>query len=192
MDRFSFGLIAVCFGIFFVYWTVAAFTAKRTVERQSRWQRALLIAVFFATFMLLRRGGVFSALRNDDRVLWLRTPEIDVIADLAVVSGLGLMLWARTILGDNWSYEVAFMENHELIERGPYSYVRHPIYTGFILMASGVAIYHGHLGGFVAVLILFLGFWFKSLQEERLLTKHFPEAHRDYKTRVRALIPFVF
>jgi protein-S-isoprenylcysteine O-methyltransferase Ste14 len=33
--------------------------------------------------------------------------------------------------------------------------------------------------------------WWKSRQEERMMSKHFPQAYTEYKTRVRAIIPFV-
>jgi len=114
-----------------------------------------------------------------------------VVADLIAVAGLIVMLWARKTLGANWSSEVVLKQNHELIERGPYAYVRHPIYTGVILMALGTMILFARLSGFVAWVIFVFGFWLKAREEERLLAKHFPEAYPTYKARVKAVIPFV-
>jgi protein-S-isoprenylcysteine O-methyltransferase Ste14 len=34
-------------------------------------------------------------------------------------------------------------------------------------------------------------FWWKARQEERIMNRHLPEAHADYRARVRAIIPFV-
>jgi protein-S-isoprenylcysteine O-methyltransferase Ste14 len=141
-------------------------------------------------FLILRRGGLVSPSWNV--ILWRRTLWTGLLADAIVLAGLAVSLWARTTLGGNWSASVTFKENHELIERGLYRYVRHPIYSGLLLMVLGAAILFGRLFGFIALVIVFLGFWFKSRQEERLLTRHFPEAYPSYKSRVRALIPFVF
>ena len=43
---------------------------------------------------------------------------------------------------------MTFKQDHELIESGPYALVRHPIYTGLIVMALGTAINYGHVLGF--------------------------------------------
>ena len=83
-------------------------------------------------------------------------------------------------------------ENHELIERGPYAYVRHPIYSGALLLVLGSAVLFGRLVNFEILGLLLIAFVFKSQQEEALLTKRFPEAYPEYKTRVKAFIPSVF
>ncbi len=189
MDRLAWRFIDVCYLIFFVYWFVAAFSVKRAVEKQSRRQRMGLLVTMVAAFELIRRGGMFG--KYTDITLWGPTPALDAACAAIVLAGLVTMLWARAVLGGNWSGSVVFRENHELIERGPYGYVRHPIYSGLFLMVLGTAILSGRVGALFGFLILVLGFWFKLRQEERLMTKHFPEAYENYRTRVKALIPFV-
>ena len=78
-----------------------------------------------------------------------------------------------------------------MIESGPYALARHPIYTGLILMALGTAINYGRAIAFVLLIGLCGGLWWKALQEERIMSTHFPGAYGEYKTRVRAIIPFV-
>jgi protein-S-isoprenylcysteine O-methyltransferase Ste14 len=190
MEKFTALFVLACFGIFLIYWIVAAFSTKRTLEKQGMWQRILFLAVFFAAFLLLRRVGMLSAYSGV--VLWPRTPASGLVGDVIALAGLIIMLWARVVLGGNWSSSVVFKEGHELIDRGPYRYVRHPIYSGLLLMILGTAILYGRLGGFIALLVLFFAFWFRSRQEERLMTKHFPEAYPSYKTKVNAIIPRVF
>jgi protein-S-isoprenylcysteine O-methyltransferase Ste14 len=58
-------------------------------------------------------------------------------------------------------------------------------------MVLGVVVFDGRLRGVIAFGLILFGLWFKSHLEERLLTKHFPEAYPAYKRRVHALIPFV-
>lgn len=103
-----------------------------------------------------------------------------------------VMIWARVALGKNWSANVVLKENHELITGGPYSYVRHPIYSGLLLMILGLAIYLGSLFGFLIFIIFFFGARYKAFKEEKLLLKYFPERYPDYKKQVSALVPFVF
>jgi protein-S-isoprenylcysteine O-methyltransferase Ste14 len=82
-------------------------------------------------------------------------------------------------------------DDSTLVETGPYSIVRHPIYSGGILLAFGWAIaVQGWLTlVYAAVLLVFLDI--KSRREERWLVGKFP-AYRDYQRRVRKLVPFVY
>ena len=92
----------------------------------------------------------------------------------------------------NWSSEVVLKRNQELITTGVYGYVRHPIYTGVLLMALGSGLSAGTILAFLPFLALLFFFWFKSKGEEELLTEHFPREYPAYKRRVKALIPYVF
>ena len=183
MSNLTGQFINLCWAIFIIYWIVASFRVKRTVEKQAGWWRTLILLIAAAIgFNLIRRGAI----------LWSYTPTIGIIADIVTLIGLIIMLWARTVLGGNWSTAAALKENHELIQSGPYRYVRHPIYSGLLLMVLGVAIYYGRAAGFIAFVIFFIASWLRARQEEKLLTKHFPEEYPSYKARVKAFIPFVF
>ena len=106
--------------------------------------------------------------------------------------GLAGAVWSRKTLAGNWSSDVTFKAGHELIERGPYRWARHPIYTSLLLMLLGTAMVGGRVASFVGVGICFLALWIKLKQEERLLTRHFPAAYAAYQARVKALVPFLF
>jgi protein-S-isoprenylcysteine O-methyltransferase Ste14 len=116
---------------------------------------------------------------------------LDAIGFVLTLLGLSVAIWARLTLGTNWSGTVTFKENHELIQSGPYAVVRHPIYTGLLLMFLGTAFAIGTVGAFLSVPTLFLSFWIKSRQEEALMIDHFGEQYAAYRQRVRAIIPFV-
>jgi len=51
------------------------------------------------------------------------------------VLGLFLAIWSRKVLGAEWSRDVELKQGHKLVERGPYTLMRHPIYTGHLLWA---------------------------------------------------------
>lgn len=124
-------------------------------------------------------------------ILWPHTVFVGMIADVMALCGLVLALWARKTLGGNWSSRVVIKEGHELVQRGPYAYVRHPIYSGLLLMILALVINNGRLALVMAFAIIVFGLYFKARQEEKLLTEHFPEAYPKYKAKVKALIPFV-
>ena len=106
--------------------------------------------------------------------------------------GLFVALWSRKMLGAEWSRDVELKQGHKLVESGPYRFVRHPIYTGHLLMGLGTAVASGLLVAFVGLASFAAGFWIKLNQEERLLQRGFPDEYPAYKARVKALIPYVF
>jgi len=179
-------LVYASWAVFAVTWMIAALFVKRTVERSAGWGRLFLWLVAPMLIWRMSRSRLLGMGWE-----WTPTPSSEWLAALIVLLGLAVCLWARLALGGNWSGAVTLKQDHELIERGPYHYVRHPIYTGFLLMAFGTAALHGRAAEFVFVGLIFLGFWFKLRAEEELLTRHFPEAYPQYRRRVKALIPYV-
>jgi protein-S-isoprenylcysteine O-methyltransferase Ste14 len=91
----------------------------------------------------------------------------------------------------NWSGNVTFKEGHELIQSGPYRYVRHPIYSALLLMGLGSALYYAQAFGFALLGFALVVFAAKMRLEEKLMTEHFGDQYVDYRRRVKALIPFI-
>jgi protein-S-isoprenylcysteine O-methyltransferase Ste14 len=193
-------IIIVCWIIFFVVILVAAIKTKPVAEREPLSNRLLYgIPVFLAIFLLFKglsnQPAPGIGLKQPIYPLYIQvlptTTLIIIIGVILTIFGLFIALWARIILGTNWSGSVTFKENHELIEKGPYAYVRHPLYTGLLLMFLGTVIEAGTLGGLFGFPFLFIGCWIKLKQEESMMTKHFGEAYIRYKTKVKALIPYL-
>lgn len=189
MGSFAGLFIAACWASFLTFWLIAALSTKRTVERQSGWWRMVPLLAAVAVMLVQRSGGPLAQLVGAS--LWQDTLPVGILADVLSAVGLAIMLWARVTLGGNWSGNVVLKENHELIERGPYRFVRHPIYSGLLLMYFGTAIYFARVGTLIALVAVVAGLLVKARQEERLLTRHFPQAYTSYKARVPALIPFM-
>lgn len=106
------------------------------------------------------------------------------------VIGVSLAIWARVHLGRNWSPRPAVKERHELVTTGPYAYVRHPIYTGLILMAFAVAL-TGSIWGICIFVVASLVFTLRIDKEEKIMLGLFPNEYPDYRKRTKALIPFI-
>lgn len=124
--------------------------------------------------------------------IWPVTGALRVLACIATLGGLAVSIWSRLSLGSNWSATVTYREGHELIERGPYRFVRHPMYTGFLLMISGTVVNLGEISSLAALIVCALGTGWKLRQEEALLEEHFPDRFSVYKSRTKALIPFIW
>lgn len=125
---------------------------------------------------------------------WLPTWDasgLGTIAGLALLlCGGALAMSALVRLGPNLTPLPYPKDDATLVETGPYSIVRHPIYSGLILGGFGWAItVHGFLALAYAIGLLVF-FDLKSRREERWLTEKFA-GYADYRTRVRKLVPFV-
>jgi protein-S-isoprenylcysteine O-methyltransferase Ste14 len=180
-------ILALCWAVFVVYWGITALNVKRTLERRADWIRFAIGAVILLGALLLRgRAG-----RSIDLFVLSRTLPLRVVADMLGVAGVAVLLWARTILGRNWSGAVTLKEDHELVQRGPYAWVRHPIYGGLLLLSLGAAVHYATLGGFMLLALACVGFALKMRAEERLMTEHFPDQYPAYRARVKAIVPFV-
>jgi protein-S-isoprenylcysteine O-methyltransferase Ste14 len=181
--------IRACWIIFMAVWLLAAISTKRSVYRESRAQRLCYSILLIAAYFLLIRGHRLPYPLSA-RVI----PHMEVIAWAGAglcVAGLGFCIWARVTLGRNWSGAVTLKEGHELIERGAYRLVRHPIYTGLIAMFLATVIVLGHAGGIAGLVLVFISFWIKLSDEERVMLKQFPDQYAAYQQRVKRIIPFV-
>ncbi len=182
--------LLLCFGIFLVYWFIASFSVKRTIERAGGTGRIIVFSIGAFIFLLFAQGRAHGMHRGG--ALWPRTVGVRLLADAVTLAGLMITLWARRTLGANWSAQVALKEDHEIIERGPYSRIRHPIYSGLALMLLGVAVYVASWFGIAIFVLSVGGFWLKARREEALLTKHFGETYPAYMRRTKMLIPGVW
>lgn len=179
--------IALCWAGWLAYWVAMAFTSKRTVERAGfLGYRLAGIAAFAACAIVGRALNVTSQSRA-----WHTPLALGLACDLIVLAGVAFTVWARVTLGRNWSAEVTFKEGHELIEAGPYRLVRHPIYTGLLLMALGTALDWARAVGFALLVALCAGLWWKARTEERVMLAHFPDSYAEYRRRTHAIVPFV-
>ncbi len=187
--RLALEVFRCCWGIFCIVWLLAAFRTKRSVYRQSAAQRLRYIIP-----MLLGGYLIFKGSRLPGSLGHRVVPQSDTLALIGIVlsiAGLAICLWARFTLGRNWSGVVTLKGEHELITRGPYAWVRHPIYTGMLFMLLANVVVLGHDAGMVGFVFVFVSFWIKLHYEESLMLQHFPDQYPGYQQRVRRLIPFV-
>ena len=172
-----------------VFWTITALRAKKAVRREpaaARWLHILFMAIVFA--LMFRSDARMGPLRQ--RVI-PAPMAVSLIGIVLAWLGVALAIWARSALGSNWSGSVTVKENHTLIMRGPYRFVRHPIYAGMLLAMLGAALVYGAAGCFVAVILGYAAFWRKARKEEQFMTQEFGAEYRHYQTAVKQMIPFL-
>lgn len=108
-----------------------------------------------------------------------------------MVLGSGVLITACLGLGRSLTPLPFPKEGSSLVQTGLYGIVRHPIYSGGLVLAIGWAMRVQSWFTLGYVFLLFLFFDLKSRREEAWLTQRFPE-YADYRRRVRKLIPFLY
>ena len=176
-------IIGVGWVVFWAYWLVMAANAK---AGRSRWaQFAGVRVVIILVVLLLIRLRVFK-----DHGAATGNPWLLGIGLAVFVLGLALAVWARVYLGRNWGMPMSQKADPELVTTGPYSKIRHPIYSGIFLATVGTAIAVS-IYWLVAVAILGAYFLFSAMTEERNMAKLFPAAYPPYKRATKMLIPHI-
>jgi protein-S-isoprenylcysteine O-methyltransferase Ste14 len=79
-------------------------------------------------------------------------------------------------------------QNVGLVDTGIYRFIRHPLYSGVILAAFGVALAHGHMVPVIIAAVIAVFFTYKSRFEESLLKQTYPE-YAAYMTRTGRFLP---
>jgi len=179
-------LVLACWVSVALYWNLSARSVKPTLEKQRSADRLARMPVWLG-FILFIVAWAYPL----GPVLVPRTVFSDFFAVAICALGAILAIWSRRTLGAEWSQDVELKQGHKLVERGPYSLMRHPIYTAHLFLGLGTAIGSGRLIAFVGLASFGVGFWIKLNQEERLLLRGFPDEYPAYRARVKALIPFV-
>jgi protein-S-isoprenylcysteine O-methyltransferase Ste14 len=182
-------------------WAVSAFNVKRDIRggsgniRQQFWVVRLVAAAIVLLFVAVRIATGTAHFTNSrlifTRVIFPQSRVLDWTAAALSVIGVGFAIWARVHLGRNWSPRPAVKENHELVTTGPYAYVRHPIYTGLILMAFGTAL-TGSIWGLGVFIVAVLFYVSRIGREEKIMLELFPDAYPMYQARTKKLIPWVW
>lgn len=120
-----------------------------------------------------------------DAIVWL--------GFVMIFAGWGLRVWSQRTLGKYFTGEVAVQTDHQIIQTGPYKFVRHPAYTGGVLSAIGFGlILSTWLGALISGIMLVWAYIVRVPREEALLAQQMGQPYRNYMARTKRFVPFVF
>jgi protein-S-isoprenylcysteine O-methyltransferase Ste14 len=115
-----------------------------------------------------------------------------VVGTVLFMTNLALYIWGLRSLGINFNassgFGVRLLDTHELVMRGPYQYIRHPMYLGVILVGwGGVLLYF--TWSMLIFAFMMLGLIFRAHREEQALGQEFGQSWEVYKQEVPGWIP---
>lgn len=166
-------------------WVVLWFGMKRAKKLETPWEMAQhavpVILGFWLMFENSWKGLNTRLLPETPAVLWV---------GLALTAlGVGLAIWARLTLGANWSGVVTVKKDHELIRKGLYRWIRHPIYTSILTSFIGTAMIMDHIRGWLGCLIVWATFYFKARREESFLRQEFADGFEEHAKHTGMFLP---
>lgn len=140
---------------------------------------ALALAIFAANFLPGANSAILMRLRP--------------LAAVLFVAGLALRWYAIVYLGRLFTVNVAIAVDHPVIDSGPYRYIRHPSYSGALLVFLGLGLSFGNV---VSLLLLVVLPWLALSRrmgiEERALVRALGEPYGRYMARTKRLIPGLY
>jgi len=180
-------LVEVPWIVFVLYWIVSAIRTRDTLQTESFASRYAILLIEVAGFVLLfRHSAGIGFLGN--RVMH-RTLASAIVGSTLTWMGIGLAIWARYHLAEYWSARITIKEDHQLIRTGPYTRLRHPIYSGIVLAAIGSAVVIDQWRCVLGVCLVLMGYCIKARKEETMLTQQFGDAFREHQKHAGFLIP---
>lgn len=185
-------LVLALFAIWQLYWKITAVTAEKEkpkLQKSPRLLQQIAHGVHYLAGVLigLQLIGLDLLPIQSYQIAWQ-------FLGLSLVSiGFYMNIKARRDLGTNWvsSYEYQIKTKQDLITRGIYAYIRHPIYSGLVLMyIGGQMVALSYL--FLPAILLFVWLYIQGRKEETLLLQHFGKRYKEYMQRTKMFIPFIF
>jgi protein-S-isoprenylcysteine O-methyltransferase len=138
-------------------------------------------------------AGVTISLRLPQTAITWQRPGVYWAGICLMLMGTALRWYSARLLGKFFTFDVAILSGHTLIEAGPYRYIRHPSYSGALVTLVGFGLALGNWAALVvAVLCLSVAYVFRIRVEEAALIGAFGDSYIQYQHRTWRLLPFLF
>lgn len=118
---------------------------------------------------------------------------IQLVGVIMVIFSLVFFVWTRIVNRKNYTGHLQVTREQQLIQSGPYHYIRHPAYASYIILTLGVSAGYSSIVGLCAVILLLLpSIIYRIKIEESLLIQRFGQQYIDYSKRTSRLLPGVW
>jgi len=159
---------------------------KTTTDRGTRYFNFIALGLGFAVAGPLNGTSLFFFPGG-------RTPIVFFIGIAIMLAGMALRFWAVTVLGSSFRTTIETDRNQKVISSGPYRLIRHPSYSGLLLICCGYGIaLQNWLSLLAAILIPLAALLYRISIEEKVLAKSLGPDYVDYQSRTKKLIPWVW
>jgi protein-S-isoprenylcysteine O-methyltransferase Ste14 len=154
------------------------------IERRDRGSALLIIGGIFLSIAI-----AFLFASNGIAMLpgW-----VSYVGIALMVAGIIVRQWAIAVLGRYFSPVVGIQEGQKVVKTGPYRLVRHPSYTGALLIIVGVGLALQSWGAVLVLLLVFgITFGYRIRMEEKVLVSELGDEYVQYKKTTKRIIPYI-
>lgn len=160
-------------------------TVKRREEGVASTVAGLLSLIGFVTIIAYVANPAWMSWAALPFPTWLRWTGVGI-----ALLGFAVLQWSQNTLGRNWSDRPRMLKEQTLITSGPYHYVRHPIYTAFLLiLGSTFLISANWMIGLAWISMVIVEIASRIQFEESLLIEYFGDQYREYMKKTGRLFP---
>jgi protein-S-isoprenylcysteine O-methyltransferase Ste14 len=152
-------------------------------DRGTLWLNIIITAAVVA-------AGILTGMLQNAAAWQFGSTGLSVAGLLVMWTGLAVRIWAIVVLGTSFRMTVEVDTGQKVIDRGPYRWVRHPSYTGILLLMAGLSLVYGDWPALAILLVLPAGVLIHRIfVEEAVLTEVIGRAYTDYAARTKRLVP---
>lgn len=179
---------------FVVYWQAgrkAIVDIQKSASTANARLDTMLMVIIGAFSLLVAGTGLLMSLNLIQNTL-LENWGVTLAGCMLSTAGIIGMFFCRNFLGRFWTAETALIQNHQVVDRGPYQIVRHPIYTFAIMLYLGLGLVYLTWWNLLSVVIIIIAYAIKAWDEDRFLAQNLPD-YKVYQQRVQyRLIPGIY
>ena len=115
-------------------------------------------------------------------------PTAVLAGDFFIIAGMAFSVYSVTHLGKNFSI---IPQARNLVQSGPYKFVRHPLYLGELISSVGLVLAAVTFSMILYFVCLVICQVYRALQEEKILTNVFPE-YQNYRSKTARFLPGIY
>ena len=160
---------------------------KMTEQRVSSQEKNLLLFLLFGMFLvpLIYSASSWLDFANYSLPLWAGWVGV-----ILIILALIIFWRAHADLKTNWSPSLEIREKHELITRGIYGYIRHPMYASqWLWVIAQPLLLQNWIAGWLDLFVFILFYVLRVRAEEKLMIDTFGDQYRDYMKKVGGVFP---
>lgn len=162
-------------------------------KKKDEYNRVVISISFLALPILLVLPYLERQILMQNPFFTLINDLTSIIGNVVLILGGSILLFSRIQIGEYGGSKIVVEDTHRLIISGLYRYIRHPMYSGFLLLFFGYSFSFGSIILTILISMIFF-FIFKTRMdlEEKLLLSSFGEEYQNYIEQTKRLIPFFY